>query len=215
VAVSAYQADKTVCYDTVEMLRSRGMRQVNIHLLVAAESMGFVREILDDRKSDKRLKDLNAIVFLGVKPKGRAKGAFHPASVEDYREIVGRCLASGVGFGFDSCSAVAFEHVIQGLDIPEKQKRGMAMMAEPCESALFSFYVNVKGEAWFCSFAESEPDVEPVSVLAASDFIEDVWYAPQTVAFRRRVIECRNERRACHVHEVACPAAPAEGKHGD
>jgi hypothetical protein len=205
VAVSAYQTDKNVCYNAVKTLTDLGMKQVNIHLMTSAETMPFVREVIADRQTDERLKAMNAIVFLGVKPKGRAKDRFHSAAMDDFRDIIRVCLDREIGFGFDSCSAFVFDEIIQGMPLSDREKKSMRDMAEPCESALFSCYVNVRGEMWFCSFAEDEVGVEPVDVLNAGDFLRDVWYAPSTVLFRNRVIEARNARKSCHIHDIICP----------
>ncbi len=72
VAVSAYETDKNICYDTVAKFIDLGIKQTNIHLMVSEENEEFVHEVLNDRIDDTRLSKLNAIVFLGVKPTGRA-----------------------------------------------------------------------------------------------------------------------------------------------
>ena len=67
VAVSAYQQNKNVCYDTIKKFIELGVSQTNMHLLIAEENLDFVYEVIEDSKIDKRLKNLNAIVLLGVK----------------------------------------------------------------------------------------------------------------------------------------------------
>ena len=41
-------------------------------------------EVLEDKMNDPRLAKMHAIVFLGVKPKGRAKDDYHSLSTEKY-----------------------------------------------------------------------------------------------------------------------------------
>lgn len=109
LAVSAYASDKNVCYDTVKKFTDLGINQTNIHLMVSDETLDFVYEVLNDRINDPRLADMNAIVFLGVKPKGRAVDGFHSLSVDEYRKLVEFCFENELAIGFDSCSAPKFE----------------------------------------------------------------------------------------------------------
>ena len=188
VAVSAYEQDKFVCYNTVRKFLDLGVKQTNIHLMVSKETEEFVYEVLNDIIDFEMLKGLNAVVFLGVKPKGRARGHFTPLSLEEYQELVEFCLDRGIPFGFDSCSAQKFEKVVESLDKDDEWKKSMKCLSESCESDLFSFYINVKGEAWHCSFSENEPSVECVSVIEAEDFLRDVWYSDAVKKFRERVL---------------------------
>lgn len=200
LAVSAYKSDKNVCYNTVHKFTSLGMKQVNIHLMVSQETLDFVYEVLDDRMNDPRLKDMHAIVFLGVKPKGRATKGWNSLTKDQYKNLVKYCLDKGFNFGFDSCSAPKFEAAIKDMDIPKKLADRFIEASESCESSMFSAYINVGGEYWHCSFTEHEPNQSYVDVLAVNDFIGEVWYADTVVDFRKKLISgmvdgCRH----CHV----------------
>jgi hypothetical protein len=185
LAVSVYQSDKNVCYNTVQTFTDLGVKQTNIHLMVSNETLDFAFEVLNDRLNDPRLKKLNAIVFLGVKPKGRGV-KYTSLSVDSYGRLVRFCLDNDIVFGFDSCSAPKFEAALSKIDINQDQKQSMLMSSERCESSLFSAYINVTGEYCSCSF--SEGIVEPVSVLKAEDFIRDVWCSPQVQKFRDNLL---------------------------
>lgn len=190
LAVSAYQTDKTVCYATVKIFTDLGVTQTNIHLLIAQENLDFVYEVLTDSKNDERLKKLNAIVFLGVKPKGRAKGHFAPLTSAQYAQLISFCFNRKICFGFDSCSAPQFEKVIKSSSASERWKHQMLMQSESCESGLFSLYVNVKGEAFPCSFNEGEMGWEKgISVLETENFLLDVWNHPRINKWRERLLE--------------------------
>jgi hypothetical protein len=108
VAVSAYDIDKNIGYDAIDKFTSLGMDQVNIHIMVSDTTLPFVYEVLEDVQNDIRLKKMNAVVFLGVKPKGRATTGFESLSNEQYSELVNYCLDNQLDFGFDSCSASKF-----------------------------------------------------------------------------------------------------------
>ena len=200
LAVSAYEKDKNVCYDTVQKFTSLGMDQVNIHLMVSQETLKFVYEVLDDRMNDERLKVMNAIVFLGVKPKGRAADGYHSLSKGQYAELVQFCLDKGFNFGFDSCSAPKFESAIKSMELPDSIRSRMIEASESCESSLFSSYINVHGEYWHCSFTEEEPNQTFIDVIQSEDFLSDVWYSDSVIKFRDKLLEGMVEGcRQCHV----------------
>ena len=202
LAVSAYESDKNVCYDTVKKFTDLGMKQVNIHLMVSMETLPFVTDVLHDRIHDPRLKDMNAIVFLGVKGKGRAKDRYHPLNAQAYDLLVKSCRNIEISYGFDSCSAPKFEHAVRSMDISDEDKKNLIQCSESCESSLFSAYINVYGEYWNCSFSEDEDGVSPVNVLKAKDFVRDVWYHPAVVDFRERLL--KTEINGCRM----CPTFP-------
>lgn len=199
LAVSAYQSDKNVCYNTVKKFVDLGIKQTNIHLMVSEETLPFVYEVLNDRLTDPRLKDMGAIVFLGVKPKGRAKGNYSSLATEKYKELIDFCLKKNLAIGFDSCSVPKFEAAVNGLDIPENDKKTLIAYSESCESSLFSSYINVAGEYWHCSFSENEPLISSVNCLNTKNFL-DIWYSPEIEKFRKTSIDSsKNGCRYCTV----------------
>ena len=70
VSVSRY-ADKNVCYDSVKRLTDREMKQINMHFMISDETYDACMETLNDMITDPRLTELNAIVLLSLKKKGR------------------------------------------------------------------------------------------------------------------------------------------------
>jgi len=183
VAVSRYE-DKNVCYDSIQKLVNRGMKQVNMHIMVSVETYDWVKETINDYHDDERLKGLNAIVFLSLKQKGRGE-SFKGISQEQFTDLVNLALSKKVPFGFDSCSANKFLKSVQG----HKNFKSMEMMAEPCESTLFSAYINAAGAFFPCSFAEGNDDwKEGINVLEVNDFVKDVWENPRVKEFRSKLI---------------------------
>lgn len=189
LAVSAYESDKNVCYNTVKIFTDLGLKQTNIHLLVSNETMDFVYEVLNDRLSDSRLANMNAIVFLGVKPKGRAAAGYSSVPKEEYSKLVEFCLKNSIAFGFDSCSAPKFEASVKASSMSKSIKKRMLEASESCESSIFSSYINVFGEYWHCSFSENEEGIKSVNVLKVDDFVADVWNAPVVRKFRNKLLE--------------------------
>jgi len=195
IAVSRYD-DKNVCYSAVEKLVAAGLKQVNIHQLVAEETYANCLETVHDIETDPRLKDLNAIVFLSLKKKGRGEG-YTRMSQERFNTLVSYCLDNWIRFGFDSCSSGRF---IRYLDRHPKYdiiKKQMKQSIEPCESTLFSAYINVRGDVLPCSFCEERLNEE--NLLKCDGLLQDVWYGEEFKWFRKVLIA--NER-VCPIYEV-------------
>jgi hypothetical protein len=196
--VSRYD-NKNACYDSVYKLASwKGMKQVNIHQLIAEETFDNAMETVEDIGNDPRLDRLNALVFLALKKKGRGE-SYHPLPKEKLRTLVEAAVEKKIRIGFDSCSAHKAIEVMPSVN---------PVTVEPCESACFSAYINVDGKFLPCSFCEGASWHEGlagryghlgISVLDTGDFIKEVWMNPWTKQFRANLI--RNSRQ-CPIYEV-------------
>jgi MoaA/NifB/PqqE/SkfB family radical SAM enzyme len=189
IAVSNY--DKDVCYGAVERLTSKGMKQINIHQLLSLETYQQVLGLINDFHTDNRLKKLNAVVFLSLKQRGR--GTIYNRLPDNlFQNIVNLCFEKNIRFGFDSCTACKFTEAIK--DNPKFDS--IVEMIEPCESGLFSSYVNVDGNFYPCSFTE---EGNGISVTKCDNFLEDVWYNSKTIDWRSELIA---NYRNCPVYNV-------------
>ena len=207
VSVSRYDP-KDTCYDAVKMLTDRGMKQVNIHQVVSEDTYESCLEVLADRETDPRLAKLNAVVFLMLKPKGRADQGMARISDVHYREIVEKAQCQPYMVGFDSCSAPSFTHTLIGKPGAE----AITMMVDPCESGLFSIYANVHGDVYPCSFTEGTLGWEQgISILDAEDFESGIWNHPRMDQWRARLLgssagcgscSLAPTCRSCPVYEV-------------
>jgi len=184
IAVSRY-SNKNVCYNAVKMLLDKGMKQINIHHLIAKETLKRCKETIDDIRCDFRLKDLNALVLLLLKPKG-LRNVYNSVSYEEFKDLVEYAFNSNVSIGFDSCSAPFFLKAIKEL---KNNTTEYDNIAECCESGLFSSYINVDGYYWHCSFTEDNPNWRGIDVINCKDFVKDVWYHPELLRFRKVLIE--------------------------
>jgi hypothetical protein len=203
LAVSAYQKDKNVCYDSVKKFTDLGMTQVNIHLMVSDKTLDFTYEVLNDMQTDPRLSKLNAIVFLGVKPKGRACDGYNPLSFKEFQKLVAYCFDNNLNIGFDSCSAPKFEAAVREMPISENRKKQLIQFSEGCESSLFSSYINVKGEYWHCSFSEDNIEHQKVDLSRVSNYITDLWYSDSVKKFRKAVLGTTvNGCRCCNIFSL-------------
>lgn len=188
VAVSYHQS-RGMCYDNIQCLVDQGMKQVNMHFCLHHGNLEIFREVLQDVKEDPRLSGLNSIIILSLKQKGRG---IHlcPVKGKEFGELAQDLLAMDISFGFDSCTAHKFLNSIHDLELREKY----SSTVEPCESTLFSGYINVEGKFFPCSFLENEEGwTDGLSVLDAQDFVRDIWQHPRVEEFRQRLLQ--NERR--------------------
>lgn len=206
VAVSAYASDKNICYNTVKKFVDLGIKQTNIHLMVSLETLPFVYEVLSDRQKDPRLANMGSIVFLGVKPKGRATEGFHSLPVSEYDKLINYCFEHEISIGFDSCSAPKFEAAVNGMVMDVYKKKSLIECSESCESSLFSSYINVNGEYWHCSFSEKEDGQNYVSVIYSKNFLDEVWYSDAVKMFRDKSLNSmRDGCRFCNVFPCINP----------
>lgn len=199
VAVSLYDKDKT--YNTIKKLTDRGLKQVNVHFMISKETYETAKNLLNDRLSDERISKLNAIVFLSLKPKGRAvKNSYNKLPQENFNELVKFALDNNIGIGFDSCSAPKFLKSVEGSEYYNKYET----LTEPCESTLFSSYFSVDGEFFPCSFAEGTENWKSgIDIINNDgDFLKDLWYDSKTIDFRNNTIQCRKCKKACSIYEI-------------
>lgn len=198
VAISRYD-DADACYDSVYKLTSRGMKQVNIHLMISQETYDNAVQTLKDCKTDERLKDLNAVVFLSLKKKGRGIG-HHVLTQEQFNSLVDLALRNDVKIGFDSCSSYK---VFTAFKDREELKY-VEQSIIPCESMIESSYCNVKGQFFPCSFMEGTEDWrEGIDITQVDDFIEDVWNNPRVEEFRNALLATTTSDTGCSCR--VCP----------
>ena len=201
-AVSCYERNKNCCYDSIKLLTDEAKRQgrdwfkVNMHLLVSHETEGFVFEVLNDRLNDERLKGMGAIVLLSLKQKGRGK-AFSKMDDEVYRKVIFFLQDNKIPYGSDSCGAnrlmSSLKEYYKDKENGEEQYKRVLNCVEPCESTLYSIFVNVKGEVFPCSFMEKEPGWEHGIDLTDDkykNFTTQVWNHPRILEWRQNALRC-------------------------
>jgi len=233
VAVS-YHDDFEVLADTIAQLNNwKGaadttLQQINIHFMIAEETYHDCIRLFHEVKSDKRYEGLNAIVLLGLKQCGRAKSGYTKLTDEHFKNLVEMAMENKIGIGFDSCSANKFikaateitEDKIEEMVGPSMQKyRGdntdilmeriklkqLLQLVEPCESGLFSSYVNCKGEYHQCSFVEQHPDYankgrDLLNEYQTSYDFSDFWAHHVDMHAWRKLLW--DNKRSCPIYSV-------------
>lgn len=189
VAVSHYNDE--YCFKAIKILIDKGLKQVNIHKLVAKETLKSCYELIQKAKNDTRLKTLNAIIFLSLKRKGRGTG-LHITTQREFSKLVQYAFNQKIPIGFDSCSAIKFLKAVKN----HEKKTMLEVMTEPCESSCFSLYINVEGIAYPCSFLEGENGYNGIDILKTDNFLKEVWFKDSIKLFRENLI--KNQRYCPH-----------------
>jgi len=181
--------------EEIEFYRKYGF-PVNIHKILAEDTLDDCLDLLQKSQVDRRLEKLNAVVFLLLKPKGSRNNLTSLRDVKKYKELIEFAVSNNINIGFDSCGANKFLEAVKGMKNYDTYK----MLAEPCESAAFSVYVNVDGRAFPCSFGEGTPGWEEgIDVVNCRDFIRDVWEGEKFRDFRHRA---QQNKRSCVFYNI-------------
>jgi len=185
VAVSVNEYNKEQSYDTINKLTHVfGMDQINIHIVLSNDSVNFIKKVVDNIKSDERLSKLNAMVMLSFKDKANT-GCMSPISSSYYRKVIDYCMEAGINFGFDSCSAKAYLKAIE--DHPDRKR--LETYVEPCESMMFSAYIDVNAKLYACSFLENRGMwLDGIDVLEYNDFMK-IWNSPKVNEWRKTLLK--------------------------
>jgi len=202
VAVSvgtSYNKDNS--YNAIKELTDRGMTQVNIHDMICLENFDYTMQVIKDCKNDERLKNLNALVLLSLKTKGRAENRFHPLPQDKFNELCKFALDEKISIGFDSCSSHKFlKYLESDNSLSDEYRNKMKQCVEPCESSCYSSYIDVKGNYFPCSFTpNTENWKEGLNVLKCGNFIDDIWNNEKTINFRNNLIRCN---RDCPLYKI-------------
>ena len=206
-AVAVSLVNKEHSYNAINMFTDAGMKQVNIHFMLSEETFEKALTVLHDIKNDARLKDLNAIVFLQYKPKGHSKGKFH--SLKDsakFDTLLNIAKEQNIKIGFDSCSAPLYLKSIS----EDKDFDKLSMFADPCESGLFSSYINVFGQFFPCSFAEGVAEWKHgLDVLSFKSF-QDLWKHERLSQWRSKLLSSSSSCNCKAVGQCrSCPIYPS------
>ena len=195
-AIAVSNTNSNNCYNTVETLNTIGMDQINIHQVISEENIDECYKLVDDCKTDERLKKLNAVVFLMLKPKGRGKDRKPIRNRDQYKKFIDYAIGKQVKIGFDSCSAFSF---LKSVSNREKHEE----YVDPCESGLFSLYINVDGLVSPCSFSEETEYKMNFDMLKIEDFVTDVWYNKEMIVWRNKLITNKKNEVNCLIYDLS------------
>lgn len=194
VAVSWYPLrNKERCYDTVALLTKKAEEagrkmQINIHALLSKQTLPLFDELIEDIKTDIRLKGLNAVVVLSLKQKGRGTN-FDIVSQDEFETLMDTFQKEAINYGMDSCSASKFLEYLKKK--PSNIKDSLSPMIESCESFMWSSYINTEGRFFPCSFMEGEGEwKEGIDVTKVDSFVNDIWKSCKGDKWRNTMSKC-------------------------
>jgi radical SAM protein with 4Fe4S-binding SPASM domain len=211
-AISVSNYNKIDCYGTVQRLTSlmndsnvkTTIQQVNIHQLLSEETLNDCYTLIEDVQQDHRLANINAVIFLMLKPKGN-RNVMHPVtSFKKFHDLFKEAIENGVNIGMDSCTAPLALKAAHHMN-----SESMIPSIEPCESGLFSVYVSANAMVYPCSFTEGEGDwKEGLSLLACKNFTKDIWNHPKFNEWKTNLVFSSERCKNCSVikHCRSCPA---------
>lgn len=194
VAVSCYEGNKELCYNTIDTFAKHAPRvHVNMHIVLSKGTLNHVLDVLNDLKAtrsvtknikvnkynfnmaykvpqDPRLEHLRHVVFLRIKPVGRASKLDTDVDLDIFKKVITFCKENHIGYGFDSCSAKDVETVMINNGDTDASK-----YCQSCESTTQSIYVSCDGLMIPCSFCENHFKDRSVNLadIGESDFIRE------------------------------------------
>jgi MoaA/NifB/PqqE/SkfB family radical SAM enzyme len=189
-AISVSNYNKDTCYGAVKKLTDAGLKQCNIHQLISSENYDQCLAVADDTTTDPRLKNLNAIVYLTLKKKGRGVNSEN-VSFEEYKKLIRFLLDNKISFGSDSCGCHAFLKCLT-----EEERKMYEPMVDPCESGCFSYYISANLKAFPCSFAEGK---ESGMSLQGTKHFDEIWHSPVNLDWRERLL---SKGRECPLYDL-------------
>jgi MoaA/NifB/PqqE/SkfB family radical SAM enzyme len=192
VAVSVNENNKEEAYHTIKRLsQNYGMNQVNIHIVLAEDTIPFIKEVVNDIKTYEGLSKLNALVMLSFKDKSKTK-CYSSITQSSYNALIDYCEEQSIKIGFDSCSAHLYKNKIKN----HKNYEQLNQYIEPCESGLFSIYINVFGEISPCSFSEGIEN--SISILENRSILH-IWNGKIMSDWRKKLL---NNNRKCPIYNI-------------
>lgn len=212
VAVSHYN-DKD-CFDTIHKLSEARkedkatLQQINIHQILCEEKYEDCVSLLHKIHENPQLhSELGAIVLLSLKPRGPRNKLMPIQDTEKVMRLMDLAEELKIQIGFDSCSSPSVFKWAEKVG----RKKEIIQCADPCESGLFSWYVNVEGKAYPCSFCEGVGDWRTgIDLLQVSDFT-DIWFHTRIVEWRNKLLNSsqscstcsmRSECRSCPIFDI-------------
>jgi radical SAM protein with 4Fe4S-binding SPASM domain len=155
-----------------------------VHFILDNTSIHQAAEILDGRFNP-LLDNVNAVIFLTFKPKGRGQMSSCLEPGEDLDRFVSRIDSSACSshVGFDACFVpLLMRHTQVNVDY-----------IDSCECAFFSIYIDEQMNVKPCSFAVGSQD----SFNLRQHTMEEIW-SQRFVGYRERLLGDRCQEDCQH-----------------
>jgi MoaA/NifB/PqqE/SkfB family radical SAM enzyme len=196
IAVSVTEKNQASAFEVIHKLSvERGMKQVNIHFVLSESNYDYAFNLIDKVADNPLLEKVNAIVFLSAKDKTGC-GIKFVNSLAKYRKLMGHAKEKQVGIGMDSCDSPSYLEMIKDDEDYEQQ----AQYVEPCESGLFSSYINTFGFFFPCSFTEGALGWDQGMDVLAHDHFTEIWRSDKLNQWRDTLL---GNNRNCPVYNIS------------
>jgi len=194
-------SNKETCYNTVAALTEAAESLeypavIQIQCVVAEHTYKQILEMLDDLETDPRLRRVECVVYLSLKHKGRGS-KFNILGHDGWKAILAKTKASRLPrFGVDVCSTKKL--LVFYSEDPELNR-----VAQPCDAGYYNVCINVKGEAFPCSFLEGSEGWETGESLVDKEF-NDVWLGTRFKTHREKLLHVNKPEcdRSCILWEI-------------
>lgn len=194
ISVSHYGDE--LCFNAIDQLLSNKPKnlQINIHKILSKETFDDCIRLKQVLYEDPKYKNI-AIIFLLLKPVGSRNNLSVIRDIQHYSKLYSEYPS--VRIGFDSCSAP--------ISYFFSKRKIEHCYIEPCESTLFSCYINVDGISFPCSF------VEQLDVYNGMDLskplknpLNEWWFGEEYNNFRNKVLNTQepNGCRYCPYFDI-------------
>lgn len=191
MAVSVVWPHQEKAYNLIKRLTDAGNKQINIHFMISKQTIDNAYKVCKAMKEDPRLANMNAVVFLGLKPKSRGQG-FDVLPLQEFVKLIKYCFDFNVKVGFDSCCAPMFDKAIESMEnLSSEKKKEYISCSERCEGNLYSGFLDTNGRYWHCSFGKDIDDY--VDVTKVKDFVKEVWYSKLASKWRKKLLDTNRE----------------------
>jgi radical SAM protein with 4Fe4S-binding SPASM domain len=169
--------------DRVKILAGAGIK-TNLHFILDSDSIDQATEVLEGRFNH-LLDDVNAVIFLTFKPKGRGTESRCLKAGASLDRFVARVDSSGCSthIGFDACFVPILMHRTE-VDVD---------YVDSCECAFFSVYIDEQMNVKPCSFATGNHD----SFSLRQYSMDEIW-TRCFADYRRRQLDFPCQQDCAH-----------------
>jgi MoaA/NifB/PqqE/SkfB family radical SAM enzyme len=156
------------------------LKQINVHHVLSDKTFYEAFHMIDAMNHNPDI--FNALVFLWIKPMGRAKNNFTQVNDVQLSKLLDYAMKHNVNVGFDTCGS----HHAMKYYKSKNMKDQVANLIEHCCGARFSIYISVDGIFSPCSFCnDNQYNIDINRVTGA----KDVWMSEEFMKFRKLLID--------------------------
>ncbi len=199
IYVNLNSTEKT--YNLVNKLTRHGKSGVHIRMLFCNNTYKLTGCVITSISDDHRLKHLESLNLVSVKPAGRWNMYEPIKNVKKMRAMVLYAKSKDIVLNFDACSACNYVCAVKD----QKDRDTLLLNAPPCESGLNQYYIDVHGRGYPCVFCKGLKDFGGSDCIRCENFDRDVWHSLESIRFRVEIIK---SKRICPIYNLQIEKLP-------